>query len=156
MMKKVCLVALMVLVWMFVQASDFMIGAYAQYDLWKPGAMINRGTLRAKLMQAGYNAVKVSVQDDDLNNLDLFTSTMGSDVKTILEDQYWSPSSGKAGIHSLTYGNYLKMEAEYMYAFDPVSHTFTPDPLVTPFLIQLGWEMFIIMFSPMINQADIN
>ncbi|MFA7097416.1 MAG: FlgD immunoglobulin-like domain containing protein [Gammaproteobacteria bacterium] len=64
--------------------------------------------------------------------------TLGSDVKTILEDRYWDPQSGKVGINFLSWGNYLKMEAEYMYKYiddivppDDTLFTFIVDDLAT-------------------------
>ncbi len=108
-----------------------MTGAYGSYKLWNSGAQANIGTLKSKLVDGGFNTVKMSIKDQDINNLDSVLSTLGDSVKTILEDRYWGPSTGQLGIHSLTYGNYLKMEAEYKYTFDEISGAFTPDLLTT-------------------------
>ncbi|PKN80500.1 MAG: hypothetical protein CVU48_01810 [Candidatus Cloacimonetes bacterium HGW-Cloacimonetes-1] len=137
-MKKVCLAVLLTLIWLSCQATEFMIGAYAQYDLWNPGAGTNISTLKTKLLDGHFNAVKMSIKDQDLNGLGTALTVLGSDVKTILEDRYWDPSSGQVGIHSLTYGNYLKLEAEYMYRYiddltppDDTLFTFIVDDLTT-------------------------
>lgn len=127
-MTKTCLTVFIVLLCTIYSATPFLNGAYAQYDL-GPGALANIGTLKAKLLQGRYNAVKMSVSDTDLYGLQSILNTLGSDVKTILEDNYWDPAlgNGKVGIHSLTYGNYLKMEAEYMYTFNDTTGAFSPD-----------------------------
>ena len=130
-MKKVFLVILLALIWLLGHATEFMTGAYGSYNLWNSGAQANIDTLKSKLVDGGFNTVKMSIKDQDINNLDSVLSTLGDSVKTILEDRYWGPSTGQLGIHSLTYSNYLKMEAEYKYTFDEISGAFTPDLLTT-------------------------
>ncbi|NLA39918.1 MAG: hypothetical protein GX874_00640, partial [Smithella sp.] len=130
-MKKVFLVILLALIWLLGHATEFMTGAYGSYNLWNYGAQANIDTLKSKLVDGGFNTVKMSIKDQDINNLDSVLSTLGDSVKTILEDRYWGPSTGQLGIHSLTYGNYLKMEAEYKYTFDETSGAFTPELLTT-------------------------
>ena len=109
-------------------ATPFLTGAYLDYNLGS-GSAANIG-IRTKLLEGRYNAVKMTVFED-LNDLESVLGTFGSDVKTILDDRCWNPASGKVGIHSLSYGNYLKMEAEYMYTFDDTTGAFTPDLLTS-------------------------
>ena len=130
-MKKVFLVILIALIWLLGHATEFMTGAYGSYDLWNSGAQANIGTLKSKLVDGGFNTVQMSYKDQNLNALGSVLTSLGTDVYTILEDRYWGPSTGQLGIHSLTYGNYLKMEAEYKYTFDETSGAFTPDLLTT-------------------------
>ena len=80
----------------------------------------------------------MTVTDTDLYGLESILGTLGSDVKTILGDTYWNstPGNGKVGIHSLSYGNYLKMEAEYKLIYyedlvPPVDTLFIVDDLTT-------------------------
>ncbi len=127
-MKKACLATLITLLCVLAQATPFFTGAYAQYDLPNGG---DHNTLKAKLLEGGYNASTITISGENLSSLSDVLQTFGSDVKTILSDHYWNPSLGKVGIRGLTYGNYLKMEAEYKYTFNETSGAFTPDLLTT-------------------------
>ena len=110
------------------QAIPFLIGAYAQYDL--PNSA-DHNILKEKLLESGYNASTISVFGDNLSSLTNLLGIFGSDVKTILTDHYWDQSQSKVGIMGLTYGNYLKMEAEYTYFVNDYTGVFTPDLLTT-------------------------
>lgn len=105
-MKTAILATLITLLCVWVQATPFFIGAYSQYDL--PTTSGNHNTLKTKLLEGGYNATTITISNDDLSNLSDVLQTFGSEVKTILSDQYWAPSLEKVGIHGVTYGNYLK------------------------------------------------
>jgi len=109
-------------------ATPFLTGAYLEYYLGSGSAA--NFDIKTKLLEGRYNTIKTSVAED-LGGLESVLGTFGSDVKTILDDRCWNPTSGKVGINSLTYGNYLKMEAEYKYTFDETSGSFTPDLLTT-------------------------
>jgi len=129
-MKTVCIAILVALLCLMLQATPFLTGAYTLYDI-PNGA--DHNILKAKLLQGGYNASTISIYNSNLTSLRDVLQTFGSDVKTILTDNYWNitPGSGEMGIYRLTYGNYLKMEAEYKYTFNETSGAFTPDILTT-------------------------
>ncbi|MGI6198093.1 MAG: right-handed parallel beta-helix repeat-containing protein [Candidatus Cloacimonadaceae bacterium] len=132
-MKKLTLTILTLLFCVLAQAVPFLIGAYAQYDLYNYNATSNDIALKEKLLESGYNAATITIYDEDLDRLNSLLGTFGRDVKTLLSDKYWNyqdqaPESGKVGINRLANGNYLKMEAEYMYTFD-ANGNFKPDPL---------------------------
>lgn len=57
--------------------------------------------------------------------------SLGNEVETILEDRCWNLNDQQIGIYRLTYGNSLKMEAEYKYSFHDTSGVFEPDTLTT-------------------------
>lgn len=129
-MIKACLAILMILICVIAQATPFLTGAYAQYDL--PNSA-NHPDLKTWLKNGGYNAVTITNYDDDLMGLSSVLEAFGSEIKTILADTYWNPSSGQVGIHSLSYGNYLKMEAEYkLIYFDDLV---PPDDTVFTFIV---------------------
>jgi len=87
-------------------------------------------SVRPLLLQGKYNAVKIS-DNEDLAKLADFLDALGSDVQIIFQDGCWNTTSGKVGINKLSYGNYLKMEAEYKYILQ--DGTFYPDSLTTDF-----------------------
>lgn len=131
-MRKLYLVSLFTVLWLLCQAAEFMTGAYTWYNLWNPGAQANIGMLKNKLIAGGYNTVQLSIQDPDLSSLGTALTALDG-VKTILEDRYWADNSAQVGIHSLTYGNYLKLEAEYMYKY--IDDLMPPDDTLFTFIV---------------------
>lgn len=130
-MTKTCLTMCIVILCTICSGTPFLTGAYLE-----SGAH-NIYSMKTKLLQGRYNAVKMSVAED-LVGLESVLGTLGSDVKTILDDRCWNPTSGKVSIHSLSYGNYLKMEAEYKLIYfddlmppDDTLFTFVVDDLNT-------------------------
>lgn len=131
-MRKISMVSYFLIVWLTCQATEFMTGAYTWYNLWNPGAQANIGMLRNKLIAGGYNTVQLSIQDSDLSSLGSALTALNG-VKTILEDRYWADTSAQVGIYSLSYGNYLKMEAEYMYKY--IDDLMPPDDTLFTFIV---------------------
>jgi len=128
-MTKTCLTMGMVFLGTICWATPFLTGAYLE-----SGAN-DIGSVKPILMDGGYNTVKTSA---DLGGLQSILETFGSDIKTILVDRYWNPTTGNVGLHSLSYGNYFKLEAEYKLIYyddlmppDDTLFAFVVDDLTT-------------------------
>lgn len=108
-----------------VDANEFLIGAYSQYQIRYSGNdyIENFDSLRVYLYNAGYNATVYGSAYDYPNGLDytdripnIFETLENNGqegIKSMLFDNAWSPSSGKVGVSTLAFGNRLKIEAEY-------------------------------------------
>jgi len=105
-------------------AEPYIIGTYTQYDVWKTlGNTGNRiAQLKTKLVDGGYNAATISINDEDIDYLGNALSAFGNGVKTILDDKRWEPDN--IGVAALAYGNRLKMEAEYSDGIEPSVRSF--------------------------------
>jgi hypothetical protein len=80
----------------------------------------NAFTSLGTMLQTGqFNAAQISV-NSDINNLGSAINTLsGYGIKTLLSDHVWNPSSDdEVSINKLSWGNYLKMEAEFSLNFD--------------------------------------
>jgi len=150
-MKKACLATLITLFCILAQATPFLTGAYLQFDLPNGGDL---DSLKTKLLEGGYNASTITIKGESLSSLSNVLQTFSSDVRTILSDHYWNPSLGKVGIRGLTYGNYLKMEAEYKYTFNDSSGVFTPDLLTTELDSTGIGDVYNYIFSHEVSCGD--
>jgi len=81
------------------------------------GAVENVTTYKNLLVDSKYNTAHIYFHGSDISRLETALSSFGSDIDVILEDRSWNLNSGSVGVGSLSYGNYLKMEAEYMYKY---------------------------------------
>jgi len=116
-----------------VSASNYLIGAYSQYQLRYVNNPYGRFTeLAQKLKEGGFNAASFSTfeENDVTNKLQTALERFNYyGIRSILQDQTWLPNSStpKVGFMALTYGNYLMMEAEYQLKYSGT--TFIPDVL---------------------------
>jgi len=106
-MKKyyaLCLFLLLgVSVWA-VDANEFLIGAYSQYQIRYAGndCAANFDSLGVYLNNAGYNATVYSLSSGFSDRLStIFQKLHESDIKSMLHDNTWSPTANKIGIGSL-------------------------------------------------------
>jgi hypothetical protein len=121
-MKRVCLATLTTLLCVLVQAAPFFTGAYTWHYI-NESQNADYSSLRNWLVDGGFNAINLSIHENSVTTLGGVLQTFGNDARVVLSDCNWDPSSGTVGIHKLSYGNYLKMEAEYMYAFDSTGYS---------------------------------
>jgi hypothetical protein len=119
-----------------IPTSDFVIGAYSQYDI---RYILDNHEQKFDLLgdylrNAGFNATTYSIiRDYDFcsNNLGKALEELKADsVKTLLLDLSWQNNNGEIGVGSLSFGNRLQMEAEYMLIKDELN-AFQVDNLET-------------------------
>ncbi|MDY0151070.1 MAG: hypothetical protein RBS43_02215 [Candidatus Cloacimonas sp.] len=102
-----------------IPASEYLIGAYSQYQMRYMGS--DFGTkyeaLGAYLQNAGFNATSYSVvRDTDFDDAKLGEAMRrlnANNVKTLLQDLSWQNDNGEIGLMALSFGNRLQIEAEY-------------------------------------------
>jgi hypothetical protein len=116
-----------------VDANEFLIGAYSQYQIRYAGNnyAANFDSLGVYLNNAGYNATVYGLTSGYSDRLStIFQKLHESDIKSMLFDNTWSPTANKVGISSLTFGNRLQIEAEYQL-LTSTSGSFVIDDLST-------------------------
>jgi len=123
-MKKyyvLCLaLSLLVTVWA-VNAKDYLIGAYSQYQIRYTGYNYEEkfDSLAVYLKNAGYNATTYGSpfnSSDAGDKLPTITNIMHlSNISSMYYDTCWEPEIGEGfvGVGTLSYGNQLIIEAEY-------------------------------------------
>lgn len=126
-MKKYCtlylLLLLIVSVWA-VDANEFLIGAYSQYQIRYAGSNFAAkfDSLGVYLNNAGYNATVYSLTSEHESRLStIFQKLHESNIKSMLHDNTWSPYNGRLGVGSTTFGNRLQIEAEYQLKTEVVN-----------------------------------
>jgi hypothetical protein len=113
-----------------VSVDDFVIGAYSQYQLNradKTAAVFD--TVGAWLQKAGYNTVLYSMKHDEVRQGRLaaaLASLKKRGLGSVIDDWAWL-DQGPVGATPMAYGNYLKLEAEYILDYE--DGKFIPDPL---------------------------
>jgi hypothetical protein len=124
-MKSAMLIILLLVLSAFtwaVDANDFLIGAYSQYQIRYAGSNYaeNFDSLGVYLNNSGFNAAVYGAAQDYSNNMNysyriptIMQWFENSSIKSMLFDNSWYPSSGKIGVSTLTFGNWLQIEAEY-------------------------------------------
>ncbi len=101
-----------------VNANDFLIGAYSQYQIRYAGSNYadNFDSLGVYLKNAGYNATTYVLHSGYMSRQqDIFQKLHESNIKSMLCDDTWEPYNSKVGVGSLTFGNRLQIEAEYEF-----------------------------------------
>ena len=107
-----------------VDANDFLIGAYSQYQIRYAGSnyAANFDSLGVYLNNAGYNATIYSLTSGSEDSLSTILQKLHeSDIKSMLHDNTWSPGGGRLGVGSTTFGNRLQIEAEYQLKTEVVN-----------------------------------
>ena len=118
-MKKyytLCITLLLVISLWAVDADEFLIGTYSQYQIRYAGSNYseNFDSLGVYLKNAGYNATNYMLHTGYSDHLpSIFQKLHDSNIKSLLTDDTWSPYSNKVGVGSITFGNRLQIEAEY-------------------------------------------
>jgi len=138
-MKRTTLLLLLICVAMCISAipaSEFLIGAYSQYEMRYVGSNheLKYDALGEFLHNAGFNATtNLVIRDTDFDYTKLgkaLEKLEAHEVKTILQDLSWQNNNGEIGLQSLSFGNRLQMEAEYMLKMD-IDGNFIVDDLET-------------------------
>ncbi|MCK9310283.1 MAG: hypothetical protein M0P99_08420, partial [Candidatus Cloacimonetes bacterium] len=135
-MKGIIVVLFLITVGMHlgaVEAADFLIGAYSQYQIRYAGSNYeaNFTDLGNFLHGAGYNATTYSLHNSSSIQMSHILQPMETaNVKSILIDGTWLPNQNKVGVSSLSFGNNLKIEAEYQLKTDSIGN-FVVDELNT-------------------------
>lgn len=114
---------------MAVEASDYLIGAFSQYQLRYTGGTYETkfDALGGYAENANYNALQYSVvTDDDYKIQGVLQKLNDHSIKSLFYDQTWDHTNNRVGANALSFGNYMKIEAEYEYTETP---GFSIDPL---------------------------
>ncbi len=104
-----------------VSADDFVIGAYSQYQLnhaKQTGAVFD--DLAGYLDAAGYNTILYSMKYDEVKQgklAEALAALSQYKIGSIIDDWAWQ-ENGPVGVTPMAYGNYLKLEAEYLLDYE--------------------------------------